>query len=89
MKHINIIVFGRVQGVGFRHATKQQAHNLGLNGFVKNQYNGTVYIEAEGENAALNHFVLWCRQGPPYAEVDNLDVTDGEIKGFSGFETRY
>lgn len=89
MKHINITVHGLVQGVGFRHAAKQQARFLGLSGFVKNQYNGAVYIEAEGDNSALSQFVQWCKHGPPYARVEKLDVEDGEIKGFSGFETRF
>ena len=49
MKHLDIIVEGKVQGVFFRAATKAVADQLGVKGFVKNLANGTVYIEAESE----------------------------------------
>ncbi|MDG1850558.1 MAG: acylphosphatase, partial [Gammaproteobacteria bacterium] len=47
MKHINVTVSGRVQGVYFRATTKEVADTLGVTGFVKNQADGSVYLEAE------------------------------------------
>jgi acylphosphatase len=89
MKHINITIIGRVQGVGFRHAARDQARYLGIKGFVKNNPNGTVYIEAEGDDMALSQFVRWCRQGPPFSRVEELEVVDGLFKSYSVFETKY
>lgn len=88
-KHINITIFGRVQGVGFRRAARDQARYMGVKGFVKNNNNGSVYIEAEGDDATLSQFVRWCRQGPPFANVEELIVEDGEWKGYATFETRF
>jgi acylphosphatase len=89
MKHINIAIAGRVQGVGFRNAAKNQARGLGIKGFVKNKAGGTVYIEAEGEEVVLGEFVKWCRLGPAFAQVDEIDVIEGEMKYFTSFETIY
>ncbi|HEY4784628.1 MAG TPA: acylphosphatase [Bacteroidales bacterium] len=89
MKHINITVFGLVQGVGFRSATKHEARYLGIKGFVRNRMDGAVYIEAEGDTTALAEFVKWCRKGPSFAEVDDVKVEEGEMKNFSTFETSY
>ena len=89
MRHINITVVGRVQGVGFRNATKHQAMYLGIKGFVENRMDANVYIEAEGNDAELAEFVKWCRKGPTFAQVDDLKVIEGELKHFTSFETVY
>jgi len=89
MKHINITVIGRVQGVGFRNGAKHQARYLGIKGFVKNRMDGHVYIEAEGNDAELAEFVKWCRKGPAFALVDELEVMEGVLKHFSSFEIVY
>lgn len=86
MKHLNVRVSGRVQGVFFRASTKEQADSIGIKGFVRNETNGDVYIEAEGNEDALKKFVNWCRQGPSRARVDNLDIKEGELLGFVNFE---
>jgi acylphosphatase len=88
-RHINITVTGRVQGVGFRRAARDQARFLGIKGFVKNCNDGTVYLEAEGDDAALSNFVKWCRQGPPFAHVEEINVESGEWKGLPGFDTKF
>lgn len=89
MKHLNIIVKGRVQGVGFRNSAKHQARFLGVKGYVKNTMDGNVFIEAEGNDNALAEFVKWCRKGPSFAMVDEIEVTEGSVKPYSGFEARY
>ncbi len=85
MKHVDIRVTGRVQGVFFRVATQNRALDLGLTGTVRNDRDGTVFIEAEGEEADLDRFVDWCRKGPPHADVKRLDVTEAEPCGYEGF----
>ena len=52
-------VTGRVQNVGFRYYTRKTAHEFGLMGFVRNQTDGSVYIEAEGDEQAIARFITW------------------------------
>ncbi|HRG53992.1 MAG TPA: acylphosphatase [Bacteroidia bacterium] len=85
MKHITITVNGKVQGVYFRAFTQKEAERLNLKGFVRNERNGDVYIEAEGEDANLNQLVNWCQSGSPKALVKDIKVSEGEVKGFSEF----
>lgn len=86
VKHLDIKVQGRVQGVFYRAATKEKAEELNLRGLVRNELDDSVYIEVEGEEENLNQFVDWCKSGPDHAEVQNLDIKEGEIKNFSKFE---
>ncbi|HTH55466.1 MAG TPA: acylphosphatase [Cyclobacteriaceae bacterium] len=88
MKHVNIRVSGSVQGVFFRASTKQQADFLGLKGFVKNERNGDVYIEAEGEESQIAEFLKWCRRGPTRARVDSVEVEESGLKNFGDFDVR-
>jgi acylphosphatase len=88
MKHFNIIVMGKVQGVFYRQSAKETAAWLGVNGFVSNEPNGTVYIEAEGTEQQLIRLVEWCRKGPANAAVSDVKVTEGALKNFSSFEIR-
>ncbi|MDQ2179599.1 acylphosphatase [Marinifilum sp. D714] len=87
-KSVNITVFGKVQGVGFRYHTRKAAQRFGVNGFVKNQVNGTVYVEAEGDELAVELFCEWCKQGPDWARVDRINICDAGAKEYSGFEIR-
>jgi acylphosphatase len=84
--HRKITVTGNVQGVGFRFSAKSMANSLGIKGFIKNLYNGDVYIEAEGNEAQLQHFIAWCHKGPSYSRVHDVKVEEGEVKHFSYFE---
>lgn len=87
-KHFKITVQGKVQGVYYRVSTKQMADILGLKGFVRNQPNGDVYIEAEGEEDMLVKFIQWCHHGPDGAEVKHVSVTDGAAQNYISFEIR-
>jgi acylphosphatase len=78
---IQVTVKGRVQGVYFRSSTVQQARHLGLTGWVMNRRDGSVEVVAEGRSDRLEELVAWCRQGPPGARVDEVDV---ERQGFRG-----
>jgi acylphosphatase len=84
-KHFNITVAGRVQGVFFRASTKTSADHLNIKGFVKNQPDGSVYIEAEGEEDDLKQFIEWCKLGPKSARVDSYEVKEGELKEYTAF----
>ena len=85
MKHLNLKVVGRVQGVFFRAFTKEEAENLGLTGFVTNYDDGSVYIEAEGEEGKLKKLVKWCHKGPLMAKVEKVEVSAGSLKNYHEF----
>lgn len=86
VKHINVKISGKVQGVFFRVSTKACAETLGVRGFVRNGSDNTVYIEAEAEEKTLNEFINWCQHGPPLAKVEHCDIKEGAIVNFKGFE---
>lgn len=88
MKHINIVISGKVHGVFFRAAALDKARELGLRGFVRNDADGSVYAEAEGDSQLLDQFVAWCHRGPDRARVDKVSVTEGEWQEFEGFQVR-
>jgi acylphosphatase len=84
VKHFNISVSGKVQGVFFRVYTQKKAEELGLKGFVQNEKNGAVYIEAEGNEKDLNALATWCKTGSPNSEVENVTITEAPLKNFEG-----
>ncbi|MDB5147727.1 MAG: acylphosphatase [Mucilaginibacter sp.] len=86
IKHLNITVKGKVQGVFYRKATKAVADQLGIRGFVLNEPNGDVYIEAEADNTFLDMFMDWCNEGPQDAEVNAVESHEGELKNYRNFE---
>lgn len=88
MKHYNIKVRGHVQGVGFRYAARRAAELYNIFGFVRNEPDGTVYIEAEGETLNLDMYVEWCRKGPGYGHVMKVFHTASAVQGFQKFEIR-
>jgi acylphosphatase len=85
MKHLSIHVFGSVQGVFFRASTKEKAEALNIKGNVRNNADGSVSIEAEGEDENLRQFVEWCKQGPKLAQVERCEVKDTGIRNFKNF----
>jgi acylphosphatase len=86
MKHYNIKITGRVQGIGFRFSAMQVAYRYEVKGYVQNLKEGAVYIEAEGEEENISRFLQWCRSGPLGARVDNAEITEGEVKDFKSFD---
>lgn len=85
VRHYNIKVYGRVQGVFFRASTKTKADEFNITGFVRNERDETVYIEAEGEEENLQKFIEWCKQGPKYAIVEQCEIEEADLRSFNGF----
>ncbi|MBK0382715.1 acylphosphatase [Pedobacter sp. SD-b] len=85
MKALRITVFGRVQGVFFRASTKAVADQIGVKGFVKNLKDGSVLIEAEGEDIFMQDFLDWCKYGPDDARVDDAIVEEIEVQNHQNF----
>ena len=86
MKSVVIRVSGKVQGVFFRASTQEAAQRLGIHGLVRNEPDGSVYIEAEGDEASLHPFIAWCKHGPPQAQVVTFVMNEMEPKGYVGFK---
>jgi acylphosphatase len=80
---------GKVQGVGYRQAARAKARALGLNGYVKNLNDGTVYGEMQGEESALQQMIDWCHYGPTLARVDSVQIEPTQLQRFGFFEIRY
>lgn len=83
--HRSIKVFGKVQGVFFRQTAKEKAAELNVKGFALNNDDGTVSIEAEGEEDKVDLFIEWCRKGPRRAIVSAVEMNDGVFKNFTSF----
>jgi acylphosphatase len=88
LEHLNIHIRGKVQGVFYRARTKEKAELLGLKGFIRNERDGSVYLEAEGTSEQLEHLLTWCRRGPTQARVDQVISSPGEMQGFKTFEIK-
>jgi acylphosphatase len=80
-----IKVHGKVQGVFFRKNTRQKALELDLKGWVKNEDDGTVSLEIEGELHSILAMQSWLRLGPPNSQVENLEISQGEEQGYQDF----
>ena len=86
MKAIQARVTGRVQGVSFRWYAREEARRLGVAGWVRNEPDGSVLVHAEGDDAALDSLVAWCRKGPSYARVRDVAVREAAASGATSFE---
>jgi acylphosphatase len=86
---VEVRVSGRVQGVSFRWEAQQRAERLGLTGWVRNEPDGSVAAHLEGPVSAVESMVDWCRQGPSYARVERVTVTDVADTGDEEFRIRF
>jgi acylphosphatase len=88
-KRVRAFVSGRVQGVFFRAETARRARALSLGGFVRNSPDGRVEAAFEGDPAAVDAMVEWCRKGPPLAAVENVEVFEEEPHGEMEFRVHH
>lgn len=87
---VHIFVSGKVQGVFFRSGTRDKAQELGITGWVRNLDDERVEAVFEGEREAVEKMTGWCRRGPPYAHVENVEVIPEDYRGeFRGFTVRH
>ena len=85
---VRVVVTGRVQGVWFRDSCRSEARGNGVGGWVRNRSDGAVEAEFEGPTAAVERMVAWCREGPPRAHVEHVDVTPAAPVGDANFRIR-
>ena len=83
-----VLVRGRVQGVFFRGSCADEASAAGVAGWVRNLPDGRVEAVFEGEPAAVERLLAWCRRGPPGAVVTGVEIIDEPPEGGTGFRVR-
>ena len=86
---LDLVIEGRVQGVGYRYSAKIEAESLGIRGSVQNLDDGSVFVTAQGEKLAMDNFVRWCYKGPPGAIVRNIEKVQGKTEEFIEFRVLY
>jgi acylphosphatase len=84
----HVWVSGRVQNVWFRDSCMRQARELGVDGWVANLSDRRVEAVFEGSPAAVEALVAWCHEGPPRAQVTQVEVRDELVAGEQGFAVR-
>ena len=86
----HVIIAGKVQGVFFRMETKHAADRYGVYGWVRNKRDGTVEALFEGDEERVGSMIEWCREGPPFANVKQVDVKWGKYQDeFQEFRIKY
>jgi len=88
---VQVVVYGRVQGVFFRAFAFRRANELGLSGYVRNLSGGeAVEVNAEGVRNKLQELIKYLKVGPPAAEVEKVETKwSGYTGSYSGFSVRY
>lgn len=86
IKNYRIRVSGTVQGVWFRKYTQEAAKGYSLVGSVKNEKDGDVLLEAEGEEKDLMSLVNWLHKGSPLSKVSEVTWEEGKVKGYTEFK---
>jgi acylphosphatase len=86
-KHLKVKVHGKVQGVYYRATTVEMAKVYGVFGFVRNEKDGTVYIEVEGEEEHLEKFIAWCHIGSERSVVEKVVIEEGSPRHYKSFIT--
>lgn len=85
---VQVVIRGRVQGVGFRYSTLQRASGLGLGGWVRNRPDGSVEAWLEGPEPAVAALVDWLAIGPSHAQVVGVQTSARQPAGFTDFRLR-
>ena len=86
MKAVKVIIYGKVQGVGFRNFVFLHAKKLNIKGYVKNNPDGTVEAVFEGDEDNINKIIELCKIGPERSRVDKIDIKDIEINNYQDFK---
>lgn len=90
MKRIHLIVYGRVQGVGFRFFVQQTANRYNVKGWVRNREDGSVELEAQAASSALSPFIKAVKKGPRRSEVIDWEIREKKPDpSLRSFQIRY
>jgi acylphosphatase len=84
------MVFGRVQGIGFRYSARVEAKRLGLSGWVTNRPDSSVEVVCEGTKGQCELFETWLRKGPSGAHISHLELRYTPYRGiYNSFTIEY
>ena len=89
LSQYEILISGRVQGVGFRAAARKQARSLRLRGWVENLADGSVRTVICGDQERCVRFINWCREGSAYSWVEGIDIREMKPESLSSFTVIY
>jgi acylphosphatase len=91
VKQLKVNIKGKVQGVFFRKSILEKAKELDIKGKVRNEASGDVYMEAVGEESALEALLAFCKEGPPAAQVDEVLVEEHDqlTERYDDFQIEY
>ena len=84
----HIFFYGRVQGVGFRYYAVQKANQLGLTGWVKNLYDGSVEMEVEGQEELIDQLIIFL-QNRTYIWIERIDAKSIPLQHDNSFSEIY
>ena len=85
IKRKHIVFYGSVQGVGFRYRARQAAGLVGCTGWVRNEWDGSVSMEIQGTESAIDQVIMAIERGH-YVRIENMDVKELEpVEGEYGF----
>jgi len=86
---IDLIISGKVQGVGYRYFIKKKAESLGIQGYVRNKKDGSVLLAAQGEKNDIDSIIDWCYRGSPYSIVKSVKKISKPIENLRKFHIMY
>ena len=89
VKCVSIRITGRVQHVGFRFFATQEADKRGVSGFVRNEADGSVYIEAQANEEFLDDYIVALHRGPAWSRVHKVDIASLPLGDYQNFSVRY
>jgi len=89
-KSFHIVVSGRVQGVGYRYSTVRTAAKYRVFGWVRNNSDGSVELECEGNSKDIDNFIKWLKVGPAGARVTSIEIKEKQYQGiYPNFAIEY
>jgi len=90
IKHYYLKIYGQVQGVNFRHNLNKLAQELKISGWVRNELDGSLSIEMEGDAENLQKMIIYCYRGPARAKVNEVKIIERkELEYYSNFKILY
>jgi acylphosphatase len=88
-KNFELLIEGRVQGVGMRYFVYTRALKYHITGFVKNTPDGNVEIKCSGESSEIDKFIAEIKKGPSFSFISDLKINEIPENDFKNFEIRY
>ncbi|PIU28750.1 MAG: acylphosphatase [Candidatus Hydromicrobium americanum] len=90
MKTYKVVLFGRVQGVGFRYFVESIASKYDISGYVRNTFNGKVEVVCQGEEEELKQFIDEVKKGPAFSVVTDVKIEEiKDSKKYSIFDIKF